>query len=286
MSIHSIHAKSLILALGISLMLTLSAPGQNILDLPGWTLQGEILSFNSENLWEHINGAADQFLDLGFQNLVVQDFRKESLAISIEIYDMASDLNAFGIFVLERPVSFQSLPIGSQAVLSLPGQALLLKNSFYVKIYAFEGELTEKSAKILLSIIADKLPGHNRLPEEFRSLPDSGKIGNSEGYVRETFLGLKELQNCIYAVYKDNSGEEYRRFRVITDSYANVEVLFDTLPENWIKKNVQGLTVRMVHIPYQGMAAVVLTRQGLFGVSDCPDEDSIIKRLDFLKNSP
>jgi len=286
MSKHSIHTKSVILALGISVIFTLSTPGQDYLDLPGWTPQGETLSFNSENLWEHINGAADQFLDLGFQHLLVRDFKKESLAVSIEIYDMASDLNAFGIFALERPVSFQSLPIGSQAVLSLPGQALLLKNVFYVKMYAFEGELTEKTAKMLLNTIADKLPGHNQLPKEFQSLPDSGKIRYSEGFVRETFLGLNELQNCLYAVYKDDSGAEYRRFRIITESYAQSEAFFHNLPEKWIKRDYRGLPARMVRLPYQGMAAVVLTRQGLFGVSDCPDEESIIKRLSFLKNSP
>ncbi len=278
--------KSFRTILSISLTFALSLSAQSFLNLSGWSSRGEIIYFSRDNLWEHINGAADQYLDLGFQHLQILDFQQEALSVSIEIYDMASDLNAFGIFALERPVPFQPLAIGSQSVLSLPGQAMLLKNIFYVKIYAFEGELTESSATMLLKGIDDYLPGHKQLPEEFHTLPKSGRKKNSEGFAREAFLGLNELQNCLYAVYEDEPGTEYRLFRIVTDSPAGSEAFFYSLPENWTDSDIQSYPARIITIPYQGIAAIVLTDRGLFGVSDCRNKTEIIKRFNFLINSP
>jgi len=278
--------KSPLFVLFITLYIPLPLSAQDFPMPSGWSSHSEILSFTRDNLWEHINGAADQYLDLGFQDLQIQDFQKDSLAVSIEIYNMASDLNAFGIFALERPVPFEPLAIGSQGVLSLPGQALLFKNIYYVKIYAFEGELTETSAKMLLHGIADYLPGHSQFPKEFQTLPVLGRKMNSEGFAREVFLGLNELQNCLYAIYEDESGTQYRLFRIVTGSYPKSEEFFLNLSENWIGKDIYSYPARMITIPYQGMAAVVLTDQGLYGVSDCRDEAEIIKRMTFLKNSP
>ncbi|UCF65858.1 MAG: hypothetical protein JSW33_08535 [bacterium] len=278
--------KSIRTILSISLTFALFLSDQSFLNLSGRSPRGEIIYFSRDNLWEHINGAADQYLDLGFKHLQILDFQQEALSLSIEINEMVSGLNTFGIFALERSVPFQSLAIGSQSVLSLPEQALLLKNIFYVKIYALEDELTESSATMLLKGIDDYLPGHNQVPEEFHTLPKSGRKKNSECFAREAFLGLNELQNCLYAVYEDEPGTEFRLFRIVTDSLAGSEAFLYSLPENWTDSDIQSYPVRMITIPFQGLAAIVLKDRGLLGVSDCRNKTEIIKRFNFLINSP
>lgn len=278
--------KSISTILSISLTFALFLSDQSFLNLSGRSPRGEIIYFTRDNLWEYVNGTADQYLDLGFQYLQILDFQQKALSLSIEINEMASDLKAFGIFALERLVPFQPLAIGSQSVLSLPGQALLLKNDFYVKIYAFEGELIESSTTMLLKGIDDYLPGHNPLPEEFHTLLKLGGEKNVEGFTREAFLGINELQNCLYAVYEDEPGTEYRLFRIATDSPDGSEAFFYSLPENWTDSDIQSYPDRMITIPYQGIAAIGPTDRQLFEVSDCHNKTEIIKRFNFLINSP
>ena len=269
----------------ICLVCPVTAAAQDFPDLPDWTPQGEMLTFNNENLWEHINGAADQFLDLGFQLLQVKDLHKDSVSVSIELYDMGNELNAFGIYVLERPIPFDPLGIGTQAILNLPTQALLLKNIYYVKVYAFEGELTDENGKEILRLIAKNLPGDKNFPSELRSLPEKGKMMGSEGYVRENFQGLVELKRCLYAEYEDESEERFKFFRVVTDSpAANLEI-FNNLPEKWTLVTFEDYPVRAIEIPYSGETAVILTEQGLFGVTLCMNEDDMQQRLKILVSS-
>ena len=266
----------------ICLTLPSVAAAQDFPDLPGWFSQGEILTFNRENLWEHINGAADQFLDLGFQQLQVGDFNKGSVSVSVEIYDMKKNLNAFGIYALERSTPFHALQIGTQAILYLPVQALLLKNIYYVKLNAYEGELTEQGGKEVLNLIANNLPGNADFPFELQSLPVTGKLVGTEGYSREAFLGLSELRNCLYAEYEDGSSKRFKFFRIVSDSLTGDKEIYDSLPEKWITGMFRKHQIRTFEIPYSGTTAVILTELGLLGVTDCQDENEIQQRLKLL----
>lgn len=269
----------------ISLVLSFTAPAQDSPELPGWSSQGEMLTFNRENLWEHINGAADQFLDLGFQQLQVWEFSKDSLSISVESYDMGNELNAFGIYALERSSPFEPLKIGTQAILNLPTQALLLKNLYYIKIYAYEGKFNKESGEEILHSIAKNLPGDEIFPSELRSLPENGKLTGTEGYTREGFQGLGELKSCLYAEYEDENRERFKFFRIVTDSQAANREIFNNLPEKWTEKPFNEYPLRVIEIPYSGATAVILTEQGLFGVTHCMDEDDIQQRLKLLLSS-
>ena len=266
----------------VSLVLPFTAAAQDFSDLPGWSSRGEILTFNRENLWDHINGAADQFLDLGFQQLRVRDFSKGSVSLSVELYDMGKDLNAFGIYALERSVPFHPLQIGTQAILYLPGQALLLKNIYYVKLYTYEGELTRESGKEVLRVIAKNLPGKADFPSELQSLPETGRLVGSEGYAREAFLGLNELKSCLYAEYEDESSKRFKFFRIVTDSPTADKEIYESLPDKWITGKFKEYQIRTVEIPYSGTTAVILTELGLLGVTDCQDKNNIQQRLKLL----
>jgi hypothetical protein len=269
----------------ITVIFNLTTIAQDFDILPGWSSGDELLRYGRENLWEHINGAADQFLDLGFQQLQVMDFNKDTMSISVEIYDMGTELNAFGIYTLERSTPFVPLEIGTQAILNLPGQALLLKSVYYVKIYVFEGKLTESGGKSLLKKIAEKLPGENSFPSELNSLPDTGKLPGSEGYAREAFLGLNELYRCVYSEYEDDKGHRFKIFRMVGDSQVADQETFNRLPENWEGKIFKDYPLRVIDIPYSGKTVLVLTDRGLLGITDCQSDDDIEKRLNLLLSS-
>ena len=73
--IHQLTLQLFHVVLNIIMLLLMSVIGSNATDFPdikGWQPQGEVLRYNSENLYEYINGAADQFIAYGFQ-LIFED---------------------------------------------------------------------------------------------------------------------------------------------------------------------------------------------------------------------
>ena len=110
-------------------------------DIKGWKPISEVLRYNPDNLYEYINGAADQFIAYGFQELLTRDISSEGLQVTVDIYDMGTRLNAFGMFKTESPRDQQALIIGTEAFVSPPYQCLLLKENYYVKVNVYEGRM-------------------------------------------------------------------------------------------------------------------------------------------------
>ena len=45
--------------------------------------------------------------------------------------------------------------------------------------------------------LAAALPGSDGLPAAVQALPAKGRVAGSEGYARESYLGLSDMKNCI-----------------------------------------------------------------------------------------
>ena len=253
-------------------------------DIKGWKPVSKVLSYNPDNLYEYIDGAADQFVAFGFQELRSRDLASDSLKVTIDIYDMGTRLNAFGMYKTERPTDEQSLAIGTEAYVSPPYQCLLFKENFYAKVNAFEGEITNENGKPLLEAIADALPGEVGYPKELKLLPSDGKIPGSENYARQAFLGLSELNNCVYANYKDGE-KEFKYFVIIPMGQEKNETIWELLSAKWKKLENKKFPVLAKKVPYIGFNGVVLSDKKIIGVTNCADESEVLKRLEaIIKN--
>jgi len=249
-------------------------------DIKGWKPTSEIMTYNPENLYEYINGAADQFLDYGFQLLKTRDFSKGDLTVTIDIYDMGSQINAFGMYQTERPTDTKGLSIGAEAIISPPYQCLLLKGSYYIKVNVFEGEIAESTGKSLLESIANAVPGMNQIPEVLALLPSKNKMKGSEGYTNVGYLGLTELTNCIHAKYADNNEKEFQYFIVLAAGKITKEFIWGKLSEKWKELEYKKYSILVKKVPYKGCIGVALTNEKIIGVTDCENEQEVIDRLE------
>ena len=96
------------------LLFTLPAAAADFPAVEGWTLAGEVTAKAPDNLWEYNNGAAEAFLAYGFQGLSYADLKAGELVVTVEIYDMGSPINAYGI-ALNIAGPRESQPPGIQA---------------------------------------------------------------------------------------------------------------------------------------------------------------------------
>jgi hypothetical protein len=247
-------------------------------EVEGWTRAGDVSQYDADNLWEYIDGAAEMFVEYDVQSCRTADLTSGDVTVTVDLYDMGTPLNAFGVYKQESAGDGVQLAGAVEAVISPPYQALLLKGATYVKVNAVEGELTEAVARNLLEAIAAALPGDTTYPSELSLLPEEGKISGSEGYRRRGFLGLTELSDCIYAEYGGEGEATWRGF-VVPDS-LDASSIWDTLAEQWDSLEHAGRTVLFREIPYGGLVGVTRTEQGIWGVSGAADQAELLGRLD------
>jgi hypothetical protein len=253
-----------------------SGGGSDFVEVPGWSQSGEVLTYDSDTLWEYINGAAELFVEYGVQSCRTTDLSHGDVTVTVELYDMGTPLSAFGVFRREYAGDAIAIEEATAATLSLPYQALLVKGNTYAKVNVFEGELTEDVGRELLLGLAQGLPGGTAVPTELDLLPSEGKVAGSEGYKPSAFMGLVELTDCVYAEYANEGGEPWQGFVVLPEAASAV---WDGLSADWIPMELGTVPVLYREVPYLGLVGVARTDTGLFGVSGAANEAELRDRL-------
>ncbi len=111
-----------------------------------WKWDGKEMKYNSKTLFGYMDGAAELYLAYGFENLTVRRFEKSGRPpIVVELYEMASSEDAYGVFSFEHQDEDVGIGQGSEF-----GGGLLRfwKGKYFASIYA-EGEGTEVEPGIL-----------------------------------------------------------------------------------------------------------------------------------------
>ncbi len=251
-------------------------------DVEGWTVESDVRVYTADNLWEYINGAAELFVEYDVQLCMTGDISSGDLVVTVEYYDMGTPLNAFGVYVRERPDPGISLTGATEVVISPPYQALLLKGSTYAKVNVFDGELTEANGRSLLEAIARELPGPTEYPSELDLLPENGRIAGTSGFQTEGFLGLTQLPDCLYAEYTTDGVENWQGFAMLPSEHSSVDSQWERLAGEWETVEHDGQTVLFREIPYRGLVGVVRTEQAIVGASGAADQEQLLARIDGL----
>ncbi len=173
--------------------------------LSGFKIKTDYPVFTPENLYDFIDGAADNYLAYGFSELHVAEYKKGREVIKAEIYKHKSHILAFGIYSTERSPSFRFLNIGSQGYRT-DGTINFFKGNYYVKIRTYSRK--EKTLQALESIaykIAIMLEGETEMPSELSQLPAEGRNKNEEMYIAGNVLGHSFLENAFRINYSSGT---------------------------------------------------------------------------------
>lgn len=181
-------------------------------DLPGWSRDGGVEQFAPGNLYEHIDGAAENFLACGFELLAVQNYvNGKKQALTAEIYFHGTPENAFAIYGSERPLAGAYLALGSEGYHE-EGVLNFISDAYYIKLNAFDlGAQGDETLQALAAAIAARINGRNVLPAELAFFPAAGRIAHSERYVPGNFLG-HEFLGAAFIVDYERDGRKFRLF--------------------------------------------------------------------------
>jgi hypothetical protein len=157
--------------------------------------------FYSSDLYKYTDGGADVYLDYGLVAMVHQEYKSSSTDCTLDIYNMGTPANAFGIYAAESSPDYHFLPIGAEGYGT--NEILnFLQDEFYVKLSAFSD--TEKSAPLLERLAAEvsrKIGASAPMPQFLSLFPPEHLVSHSCKYVKKAPLGHEFLAPAILASY-------------------------------------------------------------------------------------
>lgn len=183
----------------------------------GWEIIEDDNIYTRETIFDYMNGAGEIYLGYDFQRLFISSFVKDSSpSIAVEIYQMASSEDAYGIFT--HDMDGTEVNLGQGAIYSM-GLLRFWKGPIFVRLMA-EQE-TEETKRVLFELgryIASSIEQKGKISEIVTVLPVDGLIKESIHYFHKpvslnihyyladsNILGLNEKTEAILARYDRNN---------------------------------------------------------------------------------
>ena len=154
-----------------------------------WKWDAKEMKYDSKAIFSYMDGAAELYLAYGFENLTVHRFEKPGQPpIVVELYEMASSEDAYGVFSFEHQDEDAGIGQGSEF-----GGGLLRfwKGKCFVSVYA-EGEGADVESAILEigRTAANSIPATGPEPKLVGLLPGKnlGLVDKSIRYLKSHVL--------------------------------------------------------------------------------------------------
>lgn len=232
----------------ISLILILTAPLNAMEDpkdakyfpeVTNWTKPVKLSTYDANNLWDKIDGAADGYLSYNFEELTIGDYTaKDGKYISLEVYRHKTPEDAFGIYSQERPQEGKFQAIGAQGY-EVEGSFNFVSDRYYVKVRSnYSDAASMNTIREIAKKAAALISGTSSLPEILRLFPQKMKLPNTEQYINSNFLGYSFLGRAFTSTYSLN-GSTFNLFIIKNDSPASAkETLIKYLAQ--VKSNLNA----------------------------------------------
>lgn len=168
-----------------------------------WVRASQIQMFNPGDLWEFIDGAAEQFLTYGFQDLATTKYSSDQTrtVVVAEIYRMDDARGAFGIFRQEASPKARPVALGVEGRAS-SNTIRFWMAEFYVKLTTPPGGGRQRELEALGAAIAKGLGAPGRMPEEAQWFPAAGQVPGSVKYIPADVLGQASFTRAFEAKYE------------------------------------------------------------------------------------
>jgi hypothetical protein len=173
--------------------------------LAGWRVAEGPAAYDPSTLFEVLDGGAERYLSHGFRTLLQVRYEVAAgapAAVTLDVYDMSSDLGAFGIYSSLRPAVADFREWGVEGYLSGP-VAAAWKGRVLVHAEA-DDERPELIALVesLVGHVCAALAGPAARPAILDLLPPEGLVPRSERYAAGDLLGHEFLPGGVLAAYE------------------------------------------------------------------------------------
>lgn len=236
----------------------------------GWQKDKTMQIYQPDNLWDYINGAADNFLSYNFLELQLLSYQKGEQKIVAELYRHQSGIDAFGKYSQERATASDFEKIGYQGFADYD-VFIFVAGKYYVRLEGRGIPENERGVlKDLAQKIALKLRQDTRLPAFTKVLPQENQLENSAQYISKSFLGYEYLHSAFMTSYKEDE-TKFELFVVKCASPKECKTMWKPYAKNAktrLKKGFQEITD-----PYNGKIFLLWKKNYMLGTFNLKSEE-------------
>ena len=253
---------------------------------------GEIETYNSDTLYEKINGKAPIYLEAGFEELFTQRFASindSELWMEVYLYDMGSIRNAFSVYSVQRRA--ESEPFANAEFGYKTSNALyFVQGKYYIEIIgsAESEELLTAMEKVAQTLQTNLDVGDTEIAE-FKMFPQENLIPDSFKLYTVSAFGFEGLTDTFTAKYKFG-GESVTAFlskrenpkeaEQVAESYRNFLIENGAIIKNTDNKMLEGKVMDLF-----GTTEIVFTvGPFLAGVHEAENQQTAEKLAEMLIN--
>jgi hypothetical protein len=235
--------------------------------------------YEQENLFEYINGEAELYHTYGFKKLAAMIYFQGSIEdtfINVNIYDMGTLLNSFGVYSNYRTPDYKFKNIGVEATIS-DYEVKFYQSNYFVDIYAsYASKEMEDIFLKLASLISQNIGGSLDPPKRLKILPSEDRIDKTLRYISSEMLSQAFLPGGFEAKYQVGK-EEISGFVIIFENAEKSKKGLDELRsffqksgDEFVSSVLNSFTVKS---SYRGYVLLLLLDQYLLGVQDVSDKE-------------
>jgi len=141
-------------------------------EITGWTPAEEARLYNSENLFDLVNGQADAFFVYGFEQAAVRTYTNaDGDRLDVQIWQVATPADAYGLFTISR--SGSPAPIGNEGDTE-PGRRLSFWQDRYAVHVSARQDVDDTLLEDFARSVSAALPQHGEPPPLVNWLPQDG----------------------------------------------------------------------------------------------------------------
>ena len=174
--------------------------------VPGWQQHGPARSYDSENLFEYMNGNSEGYFIYRFVDMKGITCRSGDRTIVIDISEFQNPEYAYGMFTSTRDPRLPVERLGTSGQVT-PRRAFFVKDKYYVELAANpEGDFTSE-LRAYMTVIEKSISGQTALPEAIDWFPTEGLLDDSSvRLIPESVLGLRVLKSGYVGRYDFGRG--------------------------------------------------------------------------------
>lgn len=168
--------------------------------LGAWTRVEPAVEYNKDNVFELIDGEAELYFPYGFKRVVAAEYTAaddKDMTVSVEAYELASLLDAFGVYSNYRDEESKPADVGAEAVAGST-QVMFYQDRFFVKVRTNK---TDRQDKLLgfARQLSESLPQQKSAPPEAALLDVKGVIPMTQQYIAHSVLGYEFFKKGMVA---------------------------------------------------------------------------------------
>lgn len=158
----------------------------------GWLLDGKVVLFDKDGLFDRVNGESELYFPYGFEVLAYGRYEKKEdpkIAIDADVYKMGSLLDAFGMFANYRRKDAADAGVGAEGTVT-PSQLLFYQDRYLVRLQVTGATTLPREVFVSCArAIARNLPANIGRPKELDAFAVPAVVKKSERYIAQSLLG-------------------------------------------------------------------------------------------------